>query len=91
MFFGKAVQKGENSKIPDLIFERKDYHNIMSWKSNDVTELPATTAISDPELDNHIAAKHLFEVGRYPLHTQAVERAIKVVSETSSQVCGQET
>ena len=58
----------------------------MSWQSNDVTELPATTAISDPELDNHIAAKHLFEVGRYPLHIQEVERAIENVSEASSQV-----
>ena len=30
---------------------------------------PATTAIYDTELDNHITANHLFEVGRYPLDT----------------------
>jgi hypothetical protein len=47
--------------------------------------------ISDSELDNYISKKHLFEADKYPLHTQAVERAIKVVSEASSQVCGQET
>ena len=54
-------------------------------------EPPATMAISGTELDNYISTKHLFEVGKYPLHNQAVERAIKVVSESSSQVCGQET
>ena len=84
-------KKVREFKIPELNFECNDYHDIISWQSIDVTEPPATMAISETELENHIAAKNSFEVGRYPLHTQAVERVIKIVSEASSQVCGQET
>ena len=63
-------------KITELNFECKEYHNIKSCVSINVTEPPATMAISDPELDNYIAAEHLFKVAKYPLHTQAVEKAI---------------
>ena len=87
----KSSKKVREFRIPELNFDCKDYHNIISWQSIDVTEPPATTAISDPELDNYISTKHLFKVAKYPLHTQAVERAIKIVSEASSQVCGQQT
>ena len=47
-------------KIPELIFECKNYHYIISWQTIDKTEPPAMTANSDPELDNHITANNLF-------------------------------
>ena len=87
----KSSQKVREFKIPELKFDCNDYQDIISWQSINVTEPPATMAISDSELDNYISAKHLFEADKYPLHTQAVERAIKVVSEASSRVCGQTT
>ena len=88
----KVVRKSRPKKIqefsiPELNFECKDYNIIMFWQSIDVTEPHATKAISDPDVDNHIAAKHLFEVSRYPIHTQAVERPIQLVRMASSQVC----
>ena len=56
----KSSQTIRKFKIIELNFECKDYHSIILWQSIDVSEPPATTAITDPELDNHIAAKHLF-------------------------------
>ena len=72
----KSSRKVREFKITELNFECKEYHYIISWVSFDVTVPPATMAISDPELDNYIAAELLFKVAKYPLHTQAVEKAI---------------
>ena len=61
---------------------------MIEWQSIDVTEPPITRIISMTELDECISEKKMFHPMNYPLHTQAVERAIKVVTEASLQVCG---
>jgi hypothetical protein len=78
-------------KIPKLVVDCSDYINLIQWQCVQVTEPPITMKLSDSELDGFIADKTMFEFEKYPLHTQAVERAIKVVSDVSSHVCGQES
>ena len=46
--------------------------------------------VTDLELDSFILDKNVFVFEKFPLQTQVVERAIKLVSEASSKVCGQE-
>lgn len=78
-------------KIPELVVDCSDYINLIQWQCVQVTEPPITMKLSDSELDSFIADKTMFQCEKYPLHTQSVERAIKVVSDVSSHVCGQES
>ena len=77
-------------KLPKVNFECKDYIDLIDLKT-DVTEPPLTMNFTDEEIENHIANKELYQTPKYPLHTQAVERTIKLVSEVSLQVCSQES
>jgi len=49
-----------------------------------------TKALTDIEVESSITEKATFDIENFPLHTQAVERSIKIVSEASSKVCGSE-
>ena len=93
----RVARKGLSSrprvfKIPEIVVDCGiDYINMINWKSVEVTEPPITMNVTDSELDSFILDKTVFDFENYPLHTQAVERAIKLVSEASSKVCGQDS
>ena len=53
-----------------------------------MTEPPITKRISEECLDKLIKSGDEVEFPNYPNHTQSVERCIKVVTESSSSVCG---
>ena len=55
-----------------------------------ITEPPITRDIPDAKLDDFIKERASLNVEKYPLHTQAVERSIKLISEASLKVCGYE-
>lgn len=79
-------------KIPKLEYDCNDYINLIQWQTVSVSEPPIIALnVSDSELDDFIETKKLYQIFNYPLHTQSVERAIKVVSEASSQVCGHDS
>jgi hypothetical protein len=78
-------------KLPKINKECTEYYNLICWQSTNITEPPSTMTVSDLDLQQFIEDKHFFDIKKYPLHTQAVERAIKVVSEASAKVCGQES
>ena len=61
------------------------------WQNTPVTEPPATKKIPDEELQRLITNKEKPScIPSFPCHTQAVERAIKLVTEASSSVIGEE-
>lgn len=62
---------------------------MIDWGTG-VTEPPITMSFTDDEIENHIERKQLYQCLKYPLHTQAVERTIKIVSEVSAEVCSHE-
>jgi hypothetical protein len=87
-----AIPSSESVRVfksPKVNFECKDYIDLIDWRT-DVTEPPLTMHFTDEEIENHIENKELYQSPKYPLHTQAVERNIKLVSEVSLLVCSQE-
>ena len=76
--------------MPKLNPDCNNYSEIINWEETTITEPPMTMKFSDNDLEDFIVNKKLFDTEKYPLHTQAVERVIKVVSEASSKVCSHE-
>ena len=59
---------------------------MIDWNKANLTEPPLTKMLSDDEIKSFDEIP--FEVPKYPCHTQAVERAIRLVSEASTSVVG---
>ena len=52
-----------------------------------MTEPPVTRSISDEKIDDYIQQQYKLVIPKFPCHTQAVERSIKLVTEASLAVC----
>ena len=72
---------------------RDDYVNIIDWQSIEVTEPPILANMSECELEQYVASGDIPKVNfpKFPCHTQAVERCVKLVTEASAAVCGQKS
>ena len=79
--------------VPILNFQATSYIEMIDWGNIPITEPPITMDIADETLITMIRAHSTptLEFARYPCHTQAVERHIKLVTEASERVCGQES
>ena len=78
-------------EVPSLNFSAKEYYNMINWKKCDITEPPLTKAIPIEDLTTFVEEyqegdEPLF---KFPAHTQAVERTVKLVTQTSTKVCGE--
>ena len=74
--------------IPKINFKANDYTELFDWKTAKFLEPPLTMKLSDDEIRGFILT--LLKLLRYPCHTLAVERGIKVVSKAASAVIGEE-
>jgi len=76
--------------MPPINFDCTDYTAMIDWTTVRMTEPPITMSMSDDDLREFIRepTTPVVTFGRYPCHTQAVERCIKVVTEASQSVCG---
>ena len=63
---------------------------MVDWMTVRVTEPPVTMSISDDDLREFVRepTTPVITSDRYPCHTQAVEKCVKVVTEASQSVCG---
>lgn len=77
-------------EIPPLNFEATEYFDMIDWQKCNITEPPITSRISNEDLQKFINSCDTITFGKYPCHTQCVERCIKLVSEASAAVCGYE-
>lgn len=84
-------------KIPLINFEATDYIDMIYWADNVITEPPLVKHVSTEYLKEFIKNKSgakpsevdpLIDFPRLPCHTQAVERAVKLVTESAQSVCG---
>jgi hypothetical protein len=75
-------------EIPDFNFDAEDYIDLIEWQRCELTEPPMTSRISDEDLQQMVIDGDVPQMKRFPSHTQAVERCVKLVSEASSAVCG---
>lgn len=76
-------------QVPDLNLNATSYVDLINWQQND-TEPPILKAVSDEELQLFVAQKGEGDLPllRLPCHTQAVERAVKTVTEAARSLCG---
>ena len=73
-------------KVPQIKFMATAYHRVIDWRKEIVTEPPLTKHLTDDQIRD--IANTPLDIPKYPCHTQAVERAIKLVSEASEKVYG---
>jgi hypothetical protein len=81
-----------NFRVPQINFSAGDYTDLIFWTDIDVTEPPLLANLSGDNLQNIIETgetdQYLF--AKLPCYTQAVERCVKLVTEASLLVCGEE-
>lgn len=77
-------------KLPSLNFDAADYINLIDWQNIKVTEPPITSNISTEDLKQFInsSATPIVDFPKFPCHTQAVERCVKLVTEAAKSVIG---
>ena len=73
--------------LPTINLNAQLYVDLIDWAA-EVTEPPRLRHLSDSEL-HEISAVPL-RVPAYPVHTQAVERVVRDVTEASSRMVGEE-
>ena len=71
-------------------FSAADYIDMIDWQNTTVTEPPLLAAVSEQDIEMFVACGEVpvIDFPKYPCHTQAVERCVKLVTEASSAVCG---
>ena len=62
-------------KVPKINTKAKVYHKIVNMNSSDICEPPVISGLTDEEIQNIRQHKLVL---KYPCHTQAVERHIKL-------------
>jgi hypothetical protein len=79
-------------QIPKLNFEATSYIDLIDWQDASITEPPLLSKFSEDEIMTLIRDKDysVIQFPRLPCHTQAVERCVKLVTEASVAVCGEE-
>jgi len=78
--------------VPQLDFDANDYVELINWQDVEITEPPLTVSISDDAIKLFVAngSAPVVDFPRFPCHTQAVERCVKLVTESSANVCSAE-
>ena len=74
--------------MPPLVWEAKDWTEIADLDNLKYSEPPVTRKYSDNELRLAIDCPMNFE--KFPVHSQSVERCVKLVTEAASSVYGHE-
>ena len=75
--------------VPKINFKATSYTQLIDLQKPGITEPPLMLSISDAQISSFKETP--FEVPSYPCHTQANERAVRLVSEASSKVVGQKS
>ena len=74
-----------NVRVPDLYLDATTYYYIINWQECPLTEPPVTVRLSDDEVSKFVLgdSQTVDFIQHFPCHAQAVERAIKLVTEAS--------
>ena len=79
-------------RVPQLNFEAEDYTELVDWQSMDRCSPPVLKDMSDSEIITCVESRATDKVDypRFPCHTQGTERCIKLVTQASAAMCGEE-
>ena len=75
-------------KVPKVNFRAKTYPKLFDWNVVPFSEPPLMVSLTDEQLKD--IAVQRFNPPKYACHTQAVERAVKLVTEAANSVVGEE-
>lgn len=80
---------------PKINFDAQEYPDIVNWMNCDLSSPPLLAKVSDQEIKSYINNSDSIpnwniNYKKFPVHTQAVERCVKLVTEASGRVCGAE-
>ena len=77
-------------QVPVLNFDANDYIDLVAWQNIDRYDPPIMNNYSESQIRAFIDNTDVKLLPHFPYHTQAAERCIKLVTEASAAVCGQE-
>ena len=77
-------------RVPRLNFGAEDYIDLVDWITVEKCDPPMLKNISDSQLQAYVDNSSSLDLPNFPCHTQSVERVIKLVTEASAAVCGQD-
>ena len=78
-------------RVPVLNFGAEDYVDLVAWQDIDRHAPPVMDGFSDQQIRGFVAnSDDVVTLEHFPCHTQAVERHVKLVTESSAAVCGQQ-
>jgi len=78
-------------KMPEIYFEANEYYKLINWQNEQVSEPPLLKNIPSEDIQKKIRDKTMpgLTNSGIPWHSQVVERMIKLMTEASSKVCGE--
>lgn len=76
---------------PKLNFEASDYTDLIDWSNFPLSPPPSMMSVKNESIQRYLRTKEIpdFEFLMFPCHTQAVERCVKLVTESAGKVCGE--
>lgn len=88
----QSASKGKGIRsfhTPSLKFDALDYTEMIDWMSTKILSPPFLRGISNEEIESFIQSGEFpdWDIREFPCHTQAVERCVKLVTESSLKVC----
>lgn len=86
----KSGSPARINKIMDKNFEAENYWELIDIESPSIAEAGCTLKFSDVELHDMVQNQRKPDLAVFPCHSQSVEWAVKLVSEASACVYGQE-
>lgn len=77
--------------VPKLNLDANEYFELINWQDTKITEPPLTADVPEADIRSFVKSggQSTIEFERFPCHTQAVERCVKIVTEASLAVCGE--
>ncbi|GBN41734.1 hypothetical protein AVEN_192267-1 [Araneus ventricosus] len=86
---GPKKKTVRNFLAPKINFQASDYIQIINWNSFAVYPPLMLRDLSEDDVKSLINSDttSIREIQKFPCHTQAVERCVKLVTEASNKVC----
>ncbi|GBN06576.1 hypothetical protein AVEN_62671-1 [Araneus ventricosus] len=77
-------------QVPKIDFKATDHFALFNWKRVGCSEPPLLMNVPFKEIVAMVKVRKKEEWSKYPCHTEAVERCIRLMSEASESVYGEE-
>ena len=77
---------------PEIVYDAEEYIDSIKWHTILITSPPVLRKVPNSVFESMIrdGVCPKWDFVKFPCHSQAVERCVKVVTEASAHVCGQE-